>query len=44
MNVFAGEGATLLGVCHGVLTNVTNAFITAGSGRLVEAPGPPPQQ
>jgi hypothetical protein len=38
MNVFAGEGATLLGVCQGVGVNIINSFITAGSGRLV---GPP---
>ena len=38
MNVFAGEGATLLGVCQGVLVNMINSFITAGSGRLVDAP------
>jgi hypothetical protein len=38
MNVFAGGGATLRGVCHGVLVNITNSFITAGSGRLVDPP------
>jgi hypothetical protein len=38
MNVFAGAGATLSGVCHGVLVNITNSFITAGSGRLVDVP------
>jgi hypothetical protein len=38
MEVFAGEGATLLGVCHGVLVNMINSFITAGSGRLVDPP------
>ena len=38
MNVFAGAGATLRGVCQGVLVNITNSFITAGSGRLVDVP------
>jgi hypothetical protein len=38
MNVFAGVGATLSGVCQCVLVNITNAFITAGSGRLVDVP------
>ena len=38
MDVFAGPGATLSGVCHGVLVNMLNAFITAGSGRLVDVP------
>jgi hypothetical protein len=38
MNVFAGGGATLRGVCQGVLVNITNSFITAGSGRLVDVP------
>ena len=38
MNVFAGAGATLSGVCHGILVNMINSFITAGSGRLVDAP------
>jgi hypothetical protein len=38
MNVFAGAGATLRGVCHGVLVNMINSFITAGSGRLVDPP------
>jgi hypothetical protein len=38
MNVFAGAGATLRGVCHGILVNMINSFITAGSGRLVDAP------
>jgi hypothetical protein len=38
MNVLAGAGATLRGVCHGVLVNITNSFITAGSGRLVDVP------
>jgi hypothetical protein len=38
MNVFAGEGATLLGVCQGVAVNMINSFITAGSGRLIDAP------
>jgi len=38
MNVFAGAGATLRGVCHGVLVNMLNSFITAGSGRLVDVP------
>jgi hypothetical protein len=40
MHVFAGGGATLHGVCQGVLVNIINAFITAGSGRLI-APTPP---
>jgi hypothetical protein len=40
MHVFAGAGATLLGICQGVLVNIRNAFITAGSGRLI-APTPP---
>ena len=35
MNVFAGAGATLRGVCQGILVNIINSFITAGSGRLV---------
>jgi hypothetical protein len=38
MNVFAGAGATLRGVCQGVSVNMINFFITAGSGRLVDAP------
>jgi hypothetical protein len=38
MNVFAGAGATLRGLCNGVLVNMINSFITAGSGRLVDAP------
>ena len=38
MNVFAGAGATLRGVCQGVLVNIINSFITAGSGRLVDVP------
>jgi hypothetical protein len=38
MNVFAGEGATLRGVCQGVLVNIINSLITAGSGRLVDPP------
>jgi hypothetical protein len=38
MQVFAGGGATLLGVCQGVGVNIINAFITAGSGRLVNPP------
>ncbi len=38
MHVFAGGGATLRGVCHGILVNITNSFITAGSGRLVDPP------
>jgi hypothetical protein len=38
MNVFAGAGATLRGLCHGVLVNIINSFITAGSGRLVDSP------
>jgi hypothetical protein len=35
--VFAGAGATLRGVCQGVLVNIIGSFITAGSGRLVGA-------
>jgi hypothetical protein len=31
-------GATLRGVCQGVLVNILNSFITAGSGRLVDVP------
>jgi hypothetical protein len=38
MNVFAGAEATLRGVCQGVLVNMINSFITAGSGRLVDVP------
>jgi len=38
MNVFAGGGAKLLGVCQGVLVNIISSFITAGSGRLVDPP------
>jgi hypothetical protein len=38
MNVSAGAGATLRGVCHGILVNMINSFITAGSGRLVDVP------
>ena len=38
VEAFAGAGATLRGVCHGILVNMINAFITAGSGRLVDAP------
>ena len=38
MKVFAGGGAKLLGVCQGVLVNIISAFITAGSGRLVDPP------
>jgi hypothetical protein len=38
MNVFAGGGAKLLGVCQGVDVNIINAFSTAGSGRLVAPP------
>jgi len=38
MNVFAGAGATLRGVCQGILVNMINSFITAGSGRLVDVP------
>ena len=37
MSVSAGAGATLHGVCQGVLVNMINAFITAGSGRPVAA-------
>jgi hypothetical protein len=38
MNVFAGAGATLTGVCQGVGVNIISRFISAGSGRLVDAP------
>ena len=38
MNVFAGAGATLRGICQGVSVNMINSFITAGSGRLVDPP------
>jgi hypothetical protein len=38
MHVFAGAGAKLLGGCRGVGVNILNAFITAGSGRLVNPP------
>ena len=38
MSVSAGAGATLFGICEGVSVNITNAFITAGSGRLVDVP------
>jgi hypothetical protein len=38
MNVFASAGATLRGVCHGILVNMINSFINAGSGRLVDVP------
>jgi hypothetical protein len=38
MNVFAGAGATLRGICQGISVNMLNAFITAGSGRLVDVP------
>ena len=38
MNVFAGAGATLLGICQGVDVNIISAFITAGSGRLIDSP------
>jgi hypothetical protein len=38
MQMFAGGGATLRGVCQGVLVNIINAFITAGSSRLVDPP------
>jgi hypothetical protein len=40
MHVFASAGATLFGLCQGVGVNIVNAFITAGSGRLI-APAPP---
>jgi hypothetical protein len=36
--MFAGEAAKLLGLCQGVGVNIINAFITAGSGRLVDPP------
>jgi hypothetical protein len=38
MNVFAGAGATLTGFCEAVGVNIINAFIEAGSGRLVDVP------
>ena len=38
MNVFAGAGATLVGICQGVDLNIINAFITAGTGRLIDSP------
>jgi hypothetical protein len=38
MNVFAGARATLVGICQGVAVSIINAFITAGSGHLVDAP------
>ena len=38
MNVFAGAGATLLGICQGVDVNIISAFITAGSGQLIDSP------
>jgi hypothetical protein len=38
MNVFAGSGAILRGICQGVLVNIINSLITAGSGRLVDPP------
>ena len=41
MHVFASAGATLFGLCQGVGINIVNAFITAGSGRLI-TPAPPP--
>jgi hypothetical protein len=41
MHVFASGGATLFGLCQGVQVNIVNAFITAGSGRLI-TPAPPP--
>jgi hypothetical protein len=37
MHVFASAGATLFGLCQGVQVNIANAFITAGSGRLIMA-------
>jgi hypothetical protein len=40
MHVFASERATLFGICEGVLVNILNAFIDAGSGRLI-TPTPP---
>jgi hypothetical protein len=40
MHVFASAGATLFGLCQGVEINIVNAFITAGSGRLI-TPAPP---
>ena len=41
MHVFASAGATFFGLCQGVGVNIVNAFITAGSGRLI-TPAPPP--
>jgi hypothetical protein len=38
MNVFAGAGATLRGVCYGIMVNMINSFISAGTGRLVDVP------
>jgi hypothetical protein len=38
MNVFAGEGATLLGVCQGVGIKHYQLIHHAGSGRLVDLP------
>lgn len=38
MSVSAGAGATLHGVCQGVLVNMIHSFITAGTGRLVDPP------
>jgi hypothetical protein len=38
MNVFASAGATLRGICQGIAVNIINSLITAGSGRLVDAP------
>jgi hypothetical protein len=40
MHVFAGERATLSGICQGLLVNIINAFITAGSGRFIAATPP----
>jgi hypothetical protein len=38
MNVFAGAGATLVGICPGIAVNIITSFITVGRGRLVDAP------
>lgn len=38
MHVFAGARAKLFGVCQGILVNIINSSITAGSGRLVDPP------
>ena len=38
MNVFAGAGATLIGICQGVDVNIISRFISAGSGQLIYVP------